>query len=207
MPERRRTARGAARRRPRPSRSGSLPLALIPVGAVVLGGILGVAVLADQPETAVLPTCDEVAPASAGAVAGYTGEQLENARAIIDAGEALGFGLEGQRLGIMAAMGESGLRNLDYGDWETSGVRNPDGTPTTSLGLFQQQEWWGTAEERMDPAHAATLFFRALDEIEGWERMDASRAIHLVQVNADPGHYSRWSAASGEVVVSLTCAE
>ncbi|WES64145.1 hypothetical protein P0L94_16970 [Microbacter sp. GSS18] len=207
MPERRRTARGAARRRPRPSRSGSLPLALIPVGAVVLGGILGVSVLADQPETTALPVCEEVAPASGGTVAGYAGEQLENARAIMDAGNALGFGLDGQRLGVMAAMGESGLRNLDYGDWETSGVRNPDGTPTTSLGLFQQQEWWGSPEQRMDPTHAATLFFRALAQVEGWERMDASRAIHLVQVNADPDHYSRWFTASGEVVVSLTCAE
>jgi len=37
--------------------------------------------------------------------------------------------------------------------------------------------------------------------------MDASRAIHTVQINADPDHYRRWLAASGEVVVSLTCAE
>lgn len=204
MPDRRRTSRGVARRRDRP---GSSALAVVPAVLVVLGGILGVSVLAEQDETAELPACADVAPASGGAVAGYVGPELDNARAIMDAGAALGFGIDGQRLGVMAAMGESGLRNLDHGDWETSGVRNPDGTPTSSLGLFQQQDWWGSAEERMDPTQAATLFFRALAEVEGWERMDASRAIHTVQVNADPDHYRRWLAASGEVVVSLTCAE
>ncbi|MEX0167824.1 peptidase M23 [Streptomyces sp. LMG1-1-1.1] len=33
----------------------------------------------------------------------------------------------------------------------------------TSLGLFQQQDWWGTREERLDPVHATNTFF---DEVE-----------------------------------------
>lgn len=194
--------RGARSRRPR----GAL---LVVIAALVLvsGGLLGVSLFADRSESPDLPACAEVEPISGGVVAGYTGAQLEHARTIMAAGAALGFGLDGQRLGVMAAMGESGLRNLDYGDWETSGVRNPDGSPTTSLGLFQQQEWWGSAEERQDPWSSATLFFRALAEVDGWERLDASRAIHRVQINSDPDHYSRWLEASGEVVVSVSCGE
>jgi len=104
----------------------------------------------------------------------------------------------------MAAMGESGLRNIGYGDWETSGQRNPDGTPTSSIGLFQQQEWWGSAEERMDPHIAASRFSARLAQTAGWEQLEPSHAIHRVQINDDPNHYSRWERASIEVAAALT---
>lgn len=170
-----------------------------------LGGYLAVSAVIDRPDPVALPACDEVDDPAGGVVAGYTGAQLDHAAEIMAAGERLGFGLAGQRLGVLAAMGESGLRNLDYGDWETSGVRNPDGTPTSSLGLFQQQDWWGSEAERTDPATAATLFFDRLDDVDGWERMEPSHAIHRVQVNTDPDHYTRWLGPSGEVAVALAC--
>lgn len=137
-------------------------------------------------------------------VEGWQGEQLQNAATIMTTASALGFGRDGQILGVMTAMGESSLRNIDYGDWETTGFTNPDGTRTTSIGLFQQQDWWGSVEERMDPATAATLFYRRLSTLPDWQQLPASHAIHRVQVNTDADYYSRYQDDAAAVVDALT---
>ncbi|WP_431071217.1 hypothetical protein [Microbacterium phyllosphaerae] len=137
-------------------------------------------------------------------VEGWQGEQLENAATIMQTATALGFGRDGQILGVMTAMGESSLHNIDYGDWETSGFTNPDGSRTTSIGLFQQQEWWGTAEQRMDPATAATLFYERLARVPDWPSLEPSLAIHRVQINLDPTYYTRYSADATAVVDALS---
>jgi hypothetical protein len=137
-------------------------------------------------------------------IEGWRGEQLENAATIIRTAGTLGFAREGQILGVMTAMGESSLRNIDYGDWETSGFTNPDGTRTTSIGLFQQQEWWGSAEQRMDPATATTLFFDRLGRLPGWQTMEPSHAIHRVQINTDRDYYSRFQADATAVVDAMS---
>lgn len=71
-------------------------------------------------------------------------EQNKNAQAIIGVAESRGLGKEGAAIGIATALVESDLINVDYGD-DIYGVTNPDGTLTTSLGLFQQQpSFWGS---------------------------------------------------------------
>ena len=70
-------------------------------------------------------------------VAGYASDQLVNAAQIMNAANAAGLPQQAQIIGVMTAIGESGLRNLAYGD-DLQGVTNPDGTLTSSLGLFQQ---------------------------------------------------------------------
>ena len=137
-------------------------------------------------------------------VAGYKGDQLVNAAAIIRAGIDLGVDQHGQILAIMTAMGESSLRNVTYGDWETSGVTNPDGSRTTSIGLFQQQDSWGTVQERMDPARSAGLFYGRLLAVAGWQSMTPTLAIHAVQINADPQHYARYEKDATAIVTALT---
>lgn len=137
-------------------------------------------------------------------VEGWSGEQLENAAIIVRTASALGFGRDGQILGVMTAMGESSLRNIDYGDWETRGFTNPDGSRTTSIGLFQQQDWWGTVEERMDPAASATLFFERLARLPGWQQLPPSHAIHRVQVNTDRDYYARFQDDAAAVVDTLS---
>ena len=144
---------------------------------------------------------------ASGAGAGYDADQLCNAHTIIDAGSALGLSTRDQTIAVMTAMGESGLRNLPYGDWETSGVRNPDGTPTTSIGLFQQQDEWGSREERLDPRTSATLFYRAMtDRVPQPERdaLEPTLVAHRTQVNDDPQHYATSWAAAVAVVERLT---
>lgn len=136
-------------------------------------------------------------------VAGYDEAQIANAAVIASVAVAWGMGERGALLGIMCAMGESSLRNIDYGDWETSGVRNPDGSPTTSIGLFQQQAWWGSPADRMDPIYSSWKFFEALGKINGWRGLEPTIAIHRVQINADPNHYAKYENAARAVLNAI----
>lgn len=152
-----------------------------------------------------VPVClDDPSTYPASGIEGWSGEQLDNAATIIRTAQSIGLDRKGQIIGVMAAMGESSLHNLDYGDWETTGVTNPDGSRTTSIGLFQQQDWWGSAEERMDPATAASLFYQRLVRLDGWQQMGLSEAIHRVQINADPDHYSAYEHDAAAVVDALS---
>jgi hypothetical protein len=136
-------------------------------------------------------------------IAGFTGDQLVNAALIMNAATTLGLPAAAQPIGVMTAIGESSLRNIAYGD-SLAGVTNPDGTPTSSLGLFQQQDWWGSTAQRMDPTRAATSFFAALAQVPNWETMTPTAAAHAVQANADPDHYTPYFAPAAEIVANLT---
>lgn len=143
------------------------------------------------------------ASASFVSVAGYSGDQLVNAGLIMNAATTAGLPQRAQILGVMTAIGESSLRNITYGD-AVYGVTNPDGTATTSVGLFQQQASWGSEAARLDPTQAAGLFFARLAAISGWETMTPSAAAHAVQRNADPDHYTRYFEPAAEIVRALT---
>ncbi len=127
-------------------------------------------------------------------ISGYSGDQLQNAALIMNAATNMGLTAQAEVLGVMTAMGESSLRNLDHGD--TAG---PD-----SRGLFQQRTSWGTLQERMDPTTAATLFYTRLGAVPGWQTMTPTEAAHTVQGNADPNHYTPYFAPAAAVVDGLT---
>ncbi|MFC3690454.1 M23 family metallopeptidase [Aquipuribacter hungaricus] len=131
----------------------------------------------------------------AQAVAGYGPEQLANAAAVIAAGQGLGLGVRDQTIGVMTAMGESGLRVLDYGD-----RAGPD-----SRGLFQQRDngAWGSLADRMDPATSATNFFKAMMRVTGREALEPTLVANRTQRNADPWHYARYWDAAVQVVEAL----
>lgn len=139
-----------------------------------------------------------------GPVSGYGHEQLVNAAIIAKVAADRSLPARAQLLGIMTAMGESSLINVDYGD-DIDGVTNPDGTSTCSLGLFQQQ-WclgWGTREQVMDPVYASGAFFDRLVQVQGWEDLEPTIAINRVQGNSDPYHYATFQAAAGEVLAAI----
>ena len=129
----------------------------------------------------------------------YSGEQLENAALIINAGKDLGLSKRGQAIGVMTAIGESTLTNIDRGD-----AAGPD-----SRGLFQQRDngAWGSLKDRMDPTTAATNFFKALAKVEGWESLPPTLAASRVQANADPFHYEKHWSAAVEIVDQLADAK
>ena len=189
-------------------KKGGLGVALA-IGAplLVLGILLGIILFVISPASACgagTGTRVNLEAMPTEPVAGYQGDQLMNAAYIMNAAIDLGLDRDAQVLGVMTAMGESSLINIDYGDWETNGVRNPDGTPTTSIGLFQQQDSWGTPQERMDPTTAATLFYNQLILVDGWATMEPTLAIHKVQRNADPYHYESYGTAAEQIVTALS---
>jgi hypothetical protein len=76
-----------------------------------------------------------------------------------------------------AAIVESGVHSLPYGD-------------ATSIGVFQQQDWWGTFAQRMDPYYASHEFLiRAVRQNEPW--MSAGQLAQDVQVSAYPERYDQ----------------
>ena len=121
-------------------KSGVLVVAAL-VPALVLGLVLSLILLGgDDSDDLCLPGSQQpgitIDPDSVPdtPIAGYNHEQLVNAAWIMQAANALGLSARDQTIGVMTAMGESSLRNIDYGDWETGGVTNPDGTRTEVQG-------------------------------------------------------------------------
>ncbi|GEB45730.1 hypothetical protein MTE01_16750 [Microbacterium testaceum] len=170
------------------------------VFALIVGLVLGLTMSAN----ACGPSVAASASATSGSVAGYSGDQLQNAATIMNVATQRKLSTQAQVVAVTTAIGESSLHNIGYGDWETNGVTNPDGSPTTSIGLFQQQDSWGTREQRLDPATAAGLFYDRLVADPGWETMTVTLAAHKVQRNANPDHYAKYEPAAREIITALT---
>ena len=175
--------------------------------ALIIGGTLIVAsaliaptfITQGQSTRAVAVSCPKVASVTigtirvpAGPIAGYCQDQLVNAAHVMNAARNLGIGTHTQAIGVMTAMGESGLRNLDHGD-----AAGPD-----SRGIFQQRDngAWGTLADRMDPYTAATNFFTKLVNLPDWKSLSPTEAAHAVQVNADPSYYTAYWADAQKAV-------
>jgi murein DD-endopeptidase MepM/ murein hydrolase activator NlpD len=150
--------------------------------------------------TAALPVLD-----SGPRIASLDADQTGNARTIVRVASSLsashGLDAAGTRraaiIGIMTAMQESTLRNLNYGDRD-------------SLGLFQQRAAWAGAAERTTPSAAATMFYtgghagqRGLFAIPSWQSMPLWAAAQAVQVSAFPTAYAKWERTAVAVVGSL----
>lgn len=58
--------------------------------------------------------------------------------------------------GIAIGFQESSWISLDNAHSDSTSTKD------SSMGIFQQQNWWGTAKQRMDPAGAADLFMSAV---------------------------------------------
>jgi N-acetylmuramoyl-L-alanine amidase len=125
-----------------------------------------------------------------------TDEMAANARLIIQTGRRLGVPDRGIVVALAAAMQESGLRNLSYGDRD-------------SVGMFQQRPstGWGTAAQLQNPTYATQLFFggpsnpnagrtRGLLDIHGWQSMSIAQAAQAVQISAYPDAYAKWETSA-----------
>jgi len=172
--------------------AGRLALAGFAVSLVLPFGLVPVAAGAAE---SCLPA------GSSGPVADLDPEQSANARVILTVGEQRGVPPPGPTVALMAAMQESGLRNLPFGDRD-------------SLGLFQQRPsaGWGKPAQLLEPAYAAAAFFGGssspasnpgLLDIPGWQVLPLAAAAQAVQRSAFPGAYARWQAAAQAVVDEL----
>jgi hypothetical protein len=123
-------------------------------------------------------------------------DQLNNAKKIVQAGQAMGLPPRAWVIAVATSMQETKLNN--YGDL---GANNDQ----DSLGLFQQRpsSGWGSAQQVMDPTYSAQSFYKALTQVPGWNTMPLTDAAQAVQVSAFGDRYAQWEAKAGDVVNSL----
>jgi hypothetical protein len=136
-----------------------------------------------------------------GAAPGVTDEQYANAGIIVAVGRERSVPEFGMVVAVAAALQESGLRNLDYGD-------------SDSLGLFQQRPsmGWGTVEQITDPTYASRAFYGGPDvppanpgllDIAGWQTMTVTAAAQAVQRSGHPDAYADDEPLARELVTQL----
>ncbi|WP_045732733.1 CHAP domain-containing protein [Pseudarthrobacter chlorophenolicus] len=180
------------------SQRKSLALVALIVIPGLFFGLLFSFILLLNPARSVAADCGPAAVDMDGntKVEGYSAEQLKNAAAVMGAGKALNLSVKGQTVSVMVALGESGLRVLDYGD----------GPGPDSRGLFQQRGngAWGSYTDRMDPTISATNFIKALQAVPGWELLEPTIAGNKVQRNADPYHYRKYWPEAVKIVQALS---
>jgi hypothetical protein len=92
-----------------------------------------------------------------------------------------------------AAMQESKMHNLNYGDLD-------------SVGIFQQRpsEGWGPARKLMDPVYATTRFFEALATVPGYTHKPVYTAAQAVQRSADGYAYLQYQPAATQLAADFT---
>ena len=99
------------------------------------------------------------------------------ARAICSVARALGASDKVLLAAYEAAIVESGVHSLPFGDLD-------------SIGLFQQRDSWGSYGQRMDPEWASRQFIsRAIRQNQPW--MSAGQLAQDVQVSAFPERYDQ----------------
>ena len=130
-------------------------------------------------------------------MAEWTEEQRQNAAIIAQVGQQLGASQRDIQTAIMAAIVESGLRNLNYGDRD-------------SIGMFQQRDAWGSAEARLNPYQSARMFFlggnagqRGLLDLTNRNSLSMGQAAQAVQVSAYPDRYAQHESEAGALLGSI----
>jgi hypothetical protein len=92
-----------------------------------------------------------------------------------------------------AALQESKLHNLSYGDRD-------------SVGVFQQRpsEGWGPARKLKDPVYATTRFFQALATVPDYLHKPVFRAVQAVQRSADGYAYIQYQPEAAALATDFT---
>jgi hypothetical protein len=129
-------------------------------------------------------------------------EQAAHATTIAAVGKQLGMPDHAVSIALAAALQESKLHNIDYGDRD-------------SVGLFQQRpsQGWGTPSQLVTPTYAATAFYNHLANVDGWETLPVTEAAQRVQRSAAPNAYAKWEnqarmtaqALTGQIPAGFTC--
>ncbi|WP_329224702.1 peptidase M23 [Streptomyces sp. NBC_01460] len=96
---------------------------------------------------------DQLNPQLNATLAGHLDAyRMSCARMVVRAVKDRGLNPRAAEIAIATIIVESGMRNyaeaVDY----------------TSIGLFQQQNWWGSREQRLDPFYATNAFLNAMED-------------------------------------------
>jgi hypothetical protein len=92
-----------------------------------------------------------------------------------------------------AALQESKLQNLPYGDRD-------------SVGVFQQRpsQGWGPRSDLENPVYATSKFYSALAKVPGYQRMPVYQAAQDVQHSADGFAYQRFQPMAAHMAAAFT---
>jgi hypothetical protein len=122
--------------------------------------------------------------------------QTANAQIIINTGSSLGANSKQLLAAIEAALVESNLINVGYGDRD-------------SRGLFQQRpsQGWGSQSQVMDPYYAANAFFRGAGTNKGALQVSqsgtAGQLAQRVQRSAFPARYDARESEALDILSRL----
>ena len=178
----------------------ALGLAAIPLA--IAGSLLGLVVLTGASSTTTGLTNECLTVAAGSQAPDLDDEQHANAATIIAVGRSRGVPPRGWVVALAAAMQESSLRNLPFGDRD-------------SAGLFQMRPsmGWGSFAEVTDPTYAATAFYGGRDvppsnpglvDVDGWQQMTVTQAAQAVERSAYPEAYARWVDDATALVAELS---
>jgi hypothetical protein len=174
---------------PRTSKTRRFGAGAVAVALVAGGGLF---VAARRHHNAPPPSC-AVTSASGRSTYTLAVDQAANSATIAAIGKKLGLPDHAVTVALAAALQESNLHNLDYGDRD-------------SLGLFQQRpsQGWGTAGEILTPSYAAAAFFRELVKVNKWTDLPVTEAAQEVQRSGAPTAYAQWEDEARTLAVALT---
>ena len=151
---------------------------LVAIGAVVTLVAVGVHALVTRME---LPAAQAARCEMVGSPYSLSTEQAANAATIAAVATARRLPTRATMIALAAALQESKLVNVEYGDRD-------------SVGLFQQRpsQGWGNPSQILDPKYAARKFFDALLKVRGWEKKKLTDAAQAVQQSGHPQAYQQW---------------
>lgn len=154
------------------------------------------------------PSGKSTVPVHPKPVAGLSQDQMDNAAAIVRAGQKAGLSKRAYVIAVATAMQESKLLNLSNPTVPQSLKHKSQGVgyDHDSVGLFQQRpsSGWGSPKQLLDQEYAATKFYNGLKQVPGWDRKPLTAAAQAVQVSAFPGAYAKHEAKATQVVDALT---
>jgi hypothetical protein len=120
-------------------------------------------------------------------------EQTSNAATIAAVAIRRGLPKRATTVALAAALQESKLISLDYGDRD-------------SVGLFQQRpsQGWGPKQSLIDPVYSSNKFFSALIRHLGWQQLSIADAAQAVQHSAAGSAYTGWEPQARVMSETLT---
>ena len=120
-------------------------------------------------------------------------EQASNAATIAAVAIRRGLPTRATTVALSAALQESKLISLDYGDLD-------------SVGLFQQRpsQGWGPRQSLIDPVYSSNKFFSALVRHRNWQQLSIADAAQAVQRSAAGSAYAVWESQARVISETLT---
>jgi cell wall-associated NlpC family hydrolase len=189
----------------RPDMTLSLSIVSAGVGAAALTGLTALLLLlaGTGDATAQEGLISGSVCSTTGPIAGIPDVAAANGRVVAAVAAARG-GDQAAVIALITGLAESGLRVLTN-PHDPAGNAFPSqgvGSDHASLGIFQQQPWWGTAAARMEPVASTNIFLDHLLAIPNWQTAPPWQAAQQVQSSAVAGG-SNYHAQMGQAVSIL----